>query len=324
MEVKIISSGMQATVQDLGRPGHRASGVPVGGAMDAFALRVANALVGNPERAAALEFALVGPEVEFSEDGIIAVGGAEVEGLPTWRPQTVRRGERLKMGACVRGCWGYLAISGGIEVEPVLGSRSTYVRGGFGGLEGRALRPGDVLAIGTMPGQADVPAEFHWQIDPRVLPHYSPTATARVLPGAQAEEFGESLFAQEFKVSAKSDRMGMRLAGTPLTRSGSTELLSSAVAPGAVQVPPDGQPLVLMADAGTIGGYPQVAHVITVDLPVMAQLRPGDSVRFTQVTLAEAQRLMLARERALGMLHEGLAEKLGLRPAERTASEETA
>jgi antagonist of KipI len=323
MEVKVINGGMQTTVQDLGRPGWRASGVPVGGAMDAFALRVANALVGNAEGAAALEFALVGPELEFSEDGIVALGGAEFAGLPTWRPHEVRAGERIKLGPCVRGCRGYLAVAGGIEVAKVLGSRSTFLRGGFGGWEGRALRAGDVLAVGAAAAAAAVPAEFHWQIDPRVLPHYSPAATVRVLPGAQAGEFGRSLFEQEFKVSPQSDRMGLRLVGRALARTGAVELLSTAVAPGTVQVPPDGQPVVLMADAGTIGGYPQAAHVITIDLPVIAQLRPGDSVRFAGVTLEEAHRLTIARERALGMLHEGLAEKLGLRPVGKAPPEES-
>ena len=315
MEVTVRHGGMQTTVQDAGRPGHRAAGVPLGGAMDVFALRVANALVGNAERAAALEFALVGPELEFAEDPIVALAGAEVEGFAGWRPHAVHAGERLRLGACVRGCWGYLAIAGGIEVEPVLGSRSTYLRGGFGGFAGRALRAGDVLQIGTPASGASVVEESRWQIDPRVLPHYGAAATVRVLPGVQAEEFGGALFETEFTVSPKSDRMGLRLSGPKLARASSADLLSAAVVPGTIQVPPDGQPVVLMADAGTIGGYPQAAHVITVDQPVVAQLRPGDTVRFAAVTLEEAHRLAQARERTLGMLHEGLAEKLGLRPA---------
>ncbi|HWA85058.1 MAG TPA: biotin-dependent carboxyltransferase family protein [Opitutus sp.] len=315
MEVRMLHAGMQATVQDLGRPGNRAAGVPRGGAMDTFALRVANALVGNAEAAAALEFALVGPEMEFSDDTIIAVAGVELGSLSTWRPHFVRAGERLKLGTCMRGCWGYLAIAGGIDVERVLGSGSTYLRGGFGGVEGRALRAGDVLRIGAPAAGLKPLDELHWQIDPRVLPRYGSPATVRVLPGAQAGEFDDALTGADFVVSPKSDRIGIRLNGPKLTRTTKADLLSTAVAPGTVQVPPDGQPVVLMADAGTIGGYPQVAHVIAVDQPVMAQLRPGDTVRFSAVTLDEAHRLAQTRERTLGMLHEGLAEKLGLRPA---------
>jgi len=304
--MKIIRGGMQTTVQDLGRPGHRAAGVPLSGAMDAFALRVANLLVGNPENTAALEFALVGPEVEFSADAVIAVSGAEWEGVPAWKPLRVRAGERVRLNACRRGCRGYLAVAGGIDVEPVLGSRSTYLRAGFGGHLGRALLDGDVLVVPTVTRQV---AE-HWRIDERILPRYSASPTVRVVRGAQAEEFGATLFESEFKVSGQSDRMGLRLTGPKLVQTNTEDLISSAVAPGTVQVPPDGQPIVLMADAQTIGGYPQVAHVISADLPLMAQLRPGDTVKFSEVPLAEAQQLALAAERTLALLREGLAQKL--------------
>ncbi len=318
MEIKILRGGMLTTVQDLGRRGRRAAGVPWSGAMDAFALRIANALVGNADDAAALEVTLTGPEVEFSADGTIAIGGAECEGLPAWKPIGVRAGERVKFGECRNGCRAYLAVAGGIEVEPVLGSRSTFLRGGFGGFEGRALREGDVLRAGTAAwtaASAAIPemttATGNWRIDPRILPAYSAAPTVRVLRGAQAGEFGPEFFAREFKVSAQSDRMGLRLAGEALGRSSSDELVSSAVLPGVVQVPPDGQPLVLMADAQTIGGYPQIATVIGVDLPLVAQLRPGDAIRFCEVTREEAQRLARLRERNFRMLHEGLAQKLG-------------
>lgn len=306
MEMKIIRGGMQTTVQDVGRFGHRAAGVPQSGAMDAFALRVVNLLVGNPENAAVLEFTLVGPEVEFSADTVVALGGAEWEGVPSWKPLRVCAGERLRLGVCQRGCRGYLAVAGGIETEPVLGSRSTYLRAGFGGHEGRALRDGDVLRV---PTTTRVVGD-HWRIDARILPVYSSSPVVRVVRGAQADEFGDKLYEGEFKVSPQSDRMGLRLVGPKLVRTSTEDLVSSAVAPGTIQVPPDGQPIVLMADAQTIGGYPQAAHVISVDLPLMAQLRPGDSVRFAEVTLAEAQRLALSSEHTLALLREGLAQKL--------------
>lgn len=315
MEVNVIRSGPFTTVQDAGRRGYRAGGVPLSGAMDPLALRVANLLVGNSEGAAGLEFAVAGPEIEFSHDTLIAVGGAECEGLPNWKPVIVHAGDRIQVGRCLRGARGYLSIAGGIAVTPVLGSRSTYLRGAFGGLDGRTLRNGDVMLIGEDGAVSGRLARFEtgptWRIDARILPAYSPSPTVRVLRGAQANEFGTVFYETEFRVSSQSDRMGLRLEGERLLRATGEELLSAAVAPGTVQVPPDGQPVVLMADAQTIGGYPQVAHVISVDLPVMAQVQPGDHVRFTAVSLHDAHRLAVMRERALAMLREGLAEKLG-------------
>lgn len=302
--IRVVRAGMFTTVQDLGRPGQRAAGVPVSGAMDAFALRLANLLVGNPENAAGLEFTLVGPELEFSADTVVAVGGGDF-GVPLWQPVAVRAGGRLKFGPARSGGRGYLAIAGGIDVAPTLGSRSTYLPAALGGHEGRTLRDGDVLHA---PGLSRH-VLGRWHIDERVLPAYSPSPTVRVIRGAQADEFGGAFFDTEFRVSPKSDRMGVRLAGPPLARAGTAELISSTVVAGTVQVPPDGQPIILMADAQTVGGYPQIAHVATVDLPLVAQLRPGDTVRFGELSLAEAHELALARERALAILHEGLAQK---------------
>lgn len=319
MEMKILRGGLQTTVQDLGRAGHRASGVPLSGAMDPFALRVGNLLVGNSEGAAALEFTLIGPEVEFSEDALVAVCGAECAGIANWRPVEIGAGKRLKLGPCVQGCRGYLAVRGGIDVEPVMGSRSTYLRGGWGGFAGRALRDGDRLPVGRN-GAAQMAGAFSkqgWKIDPRMLPTYGTEARVRVIRGARSSEWGDALYNQVFRVSAQSDRMGLWLAGTGLQRaSGARESISAAVVPGTVQVPPDGQPVVLMADAQTIGGYPQIAHVICVDRPVMAQLRPHDTLRFAEVSLDEAHRLAVARDRSLALLREGLAEKAnGMSPS---------
>ena len=303
---EIMRPGVFTTVQDLGRPGHRAQGVALGGAADPFALRLANLLVGNAEDAAGIEFTLTGPEIVFHRAALIALGGAEIEGVPAWRPFAVRAGATLNLGALRRGARGYLAIAGGIDVAPVLGSRGTLVRGGFGGLAGRALRGGDRLPVPEVrrdPGG-------HWQIDPRMLPELAQPAVLRVVAGEQAGEFEAGWMAHEFKATAQSDRMGVRLSGAALRRNTSRERLSAPVAPGTVQVPPDGQPIVLLADAQTIGGYPRVAHVIAVDLPRAAQLRPGDAVRFTAVSLAEARRLAHAQERALIVLRAGLAQKL--------------
>ena len=306
MEITVIRGGMLTTVQDLGRAGHRVSGVPSGGAMDSIALRVANLLVGNPEGAAALECTLLGPELVFSAPTVVAVGGAEFEGVESWRPIVVPVGGRVKLGRARRGCRAYVAVAGGFEVPALLGSRSTYLRAGFGGFQGRALRDGDVL---TAPEVARHVTD-HWRLDARILPAYSATPTVRVVRGAQWDDFGGALYDAEFKIMPQSDRMGIRLGGAKVARIGAmADLVSSAVAPGTVQVPPDGQPIVLMADAQTLGGYPQAAHVISVDLPLLAQLRPGDRLQFAEVSLDEAHRLALDREHVLALLHEGLAQK---------------
>ncbi len=304
--IEVIRPGVFTTVQDAGRVGHRAEGVVLSGAADTFALRVANLLVGNPPGAAGLEFTMIAPELKFHHDTIVALGGAEVTGLPSWQPLFIKAGTVLNIGQVRRGCRGYLAVAGGMDVPLVLGSRSTYVRAAFGGFNGRPLNPGDVLPL---PGLARS-LRGRWHIDERILPHYSGAPVIRVVRGAQADEFGPEFFSGTYTVTPQADRMGVRLHGAALARNAPSELLSAAVVPGTIQVPPDGQPIVLLADAQTIGGYPQVAHVIANDLPLMAQVRPGDTVRFQEMTLDEAHEHARVRERALAILQEGLAQKM--------------
>ncbi|MSU50499.1 MAG: 5-oxoprolinase subunit PxpB [Opitutus sp.] len=304
--IEVVRAGMFTTVQDLGRVGHRAQGVPLSGAADPFALRLANLLVGNPEHAAGIEFTLIGPELKFLHDTVVAFGGADFGGLPRWRPIKIEAGTVLKLGAARTGCRGYLAVAGGIDVTPVLGSRSTYVSGGLGGWAGRVLRDGDFLPVRVI--RHDI--QGRWRIDERILPKYAESPMVRVIRGANAEQFDREWISKSFQVSPQSDRMGVRLTGDPILRNTRDDLVSSPVTPGTVQVPPDGRPIVLLADAQTIGGYPQLAQVISVDLPLVAQLRPHDSVRFREVTLDEARGLALSRERAVGLLREGLAQKI--------------
>jgi len=306
MEVRVIRAGMLTSVQDLGRRGRLSEGVAVGGAADPFALRMANLLVGNPEGAPALEVTLAGPELEFKEAAWIAVCGARFENVPAWRPARVEAAGRLKFGARSSGCRAYLAVAGGFDVERVLGGAGTHLAGGFGGFRGRALKDGDVLRSAP---PSRVPSG-HWSIDERVLPHYSREPTVRAIPGAHAGEFGEALYSGRFGVTARSDRMGIRLEGPRLVRSAGGELLSTAVAPGTVQIPPDGNPIVLMADAQTLGGYPRVAHVAGVDLPLLAQLAPGDGVRFVASSVSEAHHVARAQEHQLALLRHGSAEKM--------------
>jgi antagonist of KipI len=314
MEMTVLSPGLLTTVQDLGRPGHRRQGVAPGGAMDAFALQVANLLVGNAADVPALEFALTGPRLKFSGDALIALCGGEFGDLPDWRLVRVRAGGEISLEKCRSGCRGYLAVAGGFDVSRVLGGCGTDLRGGFGGHEGRALRAGDGLKVkpGALEAHTLRPdAALHHFVAPEIRPAYSRSPTVRVVRGTEAGEFSGEFFQHLFAIEAHSDRMGLRLAGPQLERRSKTgELVSSPVAPGTIQVPPDGQPIVLMADAQTLGGYPKIAHAISVDLPLLAQLRPGDTVRFQEVTLAEAHRLRLAREHTLAILREGLAGKL--------------
>jgi antagonist of KipI len=309
MEVSVIRSGMMTTVQDLGRRGHLAQGVPLGGAVDPFALRVANLLVGNPEESPALEITLTGPELEFSEAAWVAVGGAHFEDIPSWRPIHVEAGGRLKFGKRVQGCRAYLAIAGGFDVPRVMDGTGTFLAANLGGLEGRPIRDADILM--TVP--ANRVFTGRWTIDEKVLPLYSREPTVRVMPGAQAAEFGDELYNNPYSVTARSNRMGIRLEGLKLVRSAGSDLVSTAVAPGTIQVPPDGNPIVLMADAQTLGGYPRVAHVASVDFPLLAQLAPGDHVRFVRATVKESHALAYAAEHNLGLLRQGIAEKV--RPA---------
>ena len=233
--------------------------------------------------------------------------------LPLWRPICIQAGTTLSAASARRGCRGYVAIAGGIDVPEVLGSRSTYVRAALGGLEGRALRRGDVLAIGNpcersrriaagviaTRGGGSV-AIARWSASPALIPFYASAAVIRVLDGAHAPlltaESAQLFWSAEFRVGAQSDRMGYRLEGSTLELTTPTELLSEGVAFGTVQLPPGGNPIVLMADRQTTGGYPRIGEVASVDLPLLAQLKSGDRLRFRPISLDEAQRLYLARE----------------------------
>jgi antagonist of KipI len=310
--IEVLKPGVLTTVQDLGRIGCLGAGVPGGGAMDRLAARVANLLVGNPVSAAVLETTMAGPVLLFSADTLVAVCGAKFSGVPAWQPFVLKAGETLSLAELDSGCCGCVAVAGGFAVPLVMGSASTCLRAGMGGLEGRALRKGDQLRIGTA-GRA-IPADVErWHISPTVLPAYSTQPVVRVVRGAQwdwfAEEAQYKLFEGRYSVLPKSDRMGLRLIGTQLILKEPREMVSEPVAFGSVQVPPEGQPIVLMADRQTIGGYPRIAEVVSVDLPLLAQLHPGDRLLFTLVSLEEAQALLLAEEYALSRLHEGLAEK---------------
>lgn len=296
--LEVVRSGLCTTVQDLGRPGFQKYGVPVAGPMDEWALRVANELVGNPPGAACLEVTGVGPELRIRGDGVLAVGGAEFaltldgEPVPLFAAFCAGEGQVLSFGECRSGLHTYVAARGGIDVPLVMRSRSTCLSGRYGGLEGRPLREGDVLCI--LPEDPSGPAGgVEGRFLPRRLwPRRAPVVEVRVVLGPQDDRFraeGIATFLEsEYRVTNHADRMAYRLDGPPIAHRRGADIISDATAPGAIQVPGDGRPIVLMGDRQTTGGYTKIASVIRPDIPALAQARPGDGVRFRRVSLAEA------------------------------------
>jgi antagonist of KipI len=302
---EVLDGGLLTTVQDLGRAGYERIGVPVAGAMDSFALRAANWLVGNPPGAAALEITLVGPRLRAAEKCLVAVTGADlglrVNGwdLPPWMAFFVRQGGTIEFSGRKTGCRAVLAVAGGIDVAPVMASHSTCLSGGFGGFEGRALRRGDLVPMGS--AGFHLPERAGRAFPRHLIPGYSDAPTIRVVLGPQDAYFTDegiaTFLAGEYQVSPASDRMGCRLVqqgerGGKLPESTLTrgDFISDGVPLGAVQVPPDGQPIVMLADRQTTGGYPKIATVISADIPLLAQCVPGQSsVRFEAVSVEEAR-----------------------------------
>ncbi len=319
MTATIQRGGFLTSVQDLGRTGFRQFGVSSGGALDRFGLRVANSLVGNEECAAGLEISLGGLQLRFEDERVVAWCGGEFEvqigskRFPAGHAAHVQAGERLKFGRPQIGCRAWLAVSGGIDVSAVLGSRSTDLRAHFGGFEGRAFRDGDQLRLGKFRRSQTAATE---SISSWTAPHdwvspAKPKPILRFIRGVDWKRFNPStlqdLTTKAFNVSSDSDRMGVRLEGPELKRVDESDLISEAVAPGTIQVPPNGKPILLLGDCQTIGGYPKIAHVITVDLGVAAQLRAGDHVRFSEVALTDAHRLLVEREREFDRFRIGIS-----------------
>jgi allophanate hydrolase len=314
----VLKPGLHTTVQDLGRVGYQAQGVPVSGALDPVALRLGNALVGNPASAAALEFLVSGATLQIDADSVrLAVAGAGATlavGAPArvvsaWQSITMAQGELVEIGLSLESVCAYLAVEGGIDVPLVLGSASTYVRAGFGGLEGRALRRGDLVPLAL--AQASERAELR-------LPSPPPAASdqpIRVVLGPQQDHFTEAavaaLLAAEYRVSKSADRMGMRLDGPPLAHRHGWDIVSDAIATGAIQVPGSGQPILLLADHQTTGGYPKIATVVSADLPVVGRRRPGEAIRFAAVAIAEAEQLARDEERHVAALLAALGPVAG-------------
>ena len=323
--MRIHKPGVLASVQDLGRHGHRQLGICPGGALDVLALTLANRLVGNADGAAGVELTMGGCELRFETDTRIALAGddfsAQLDGVPLWPcwSTPVAAGQTLKLaganaaGAKKVGLRSWLAVAGGIDVPLVLGSRSTDLKAGFGGLDGRALRKGDRLALG--PSRLDAAQRARRPFGLRV-PDWGADETdgaiaLRVLPGPEFEQFTlaarELLWGERWRITPQSNRMGSRLAGAELKRKRGGDMLSSGVIPGTVQVPPSGQPIILMGDAQTTGGYPRIGVVIRADLWKLAQAPLNGGLRLVQVDMAQSLAAWADQQRYLAQVTQGLA-----------------
>ncbi len=304
MIVRVRKPGLLTTVQDRGRWGYQAMGVPVAGPMDLYSHRLANVLVGNGDDAATLEVTLTGPDIEFVDDRDVAVAGAEFEGVPVGIFH-VRAGERLTFGPRVRGARAYVAIQGGVATSKVLGSRATHLPSAMGGIDGRAVRAGDELPLGPPDQRAGGPPEAGHHRRSDFLGNDVPEgrATVRILPGPQLDRFTsralETLQSAPYRIGTDSNRMGYRLSGPRLEHARGADIISDATPPGVLQVPASGQPILLMADRQTTGGYAKIATVISADLSLAGQLAPGDEIRFALTTPAAALAALLAQEKRL-------------------------
>lgn len=302
--LEILEPGLLTTVQDRGRYGYQRYGVPVSGAMDQFALRMANFMVGNDQNAAALEITVQGPKIRFLSDTWIAVTGADLSPsiddlpLPRWQSVEVKEGDVLDFGDMQDGMRAYLAVRGGIDVPVIIGSRSTYVKGRFGGLGGRALQKDDKLSV--------IPTESTGDYVPKQLPkdHTAPVYggrhRVRVILGPQHDAFSpeaiSTLLNERFTMGLDSDRMGYTLEGPTIKHLAGPDIVSDGNPPGGIQIPGDGVPRILLADRGTTGGYTKIATVIAADLGKLAQAVPGQTVSFQQTSVDEAQEALREQE----------------------------
>jgi len=317
MGISIIKAGLLSTVQDLGRWGFQRQGVPLSGAMDRLALRLGHVLLGNDESAAAIECTWTGPSIRFDQDQLISITGANLlpklngKEIAMWKPIYVPKDAVLSFGkADSEGCRAYICFYGGLDVPLVLGSRSTYLSGKMGGLNGQALVKGDQISF--LKAFESVSSTFNWSMDSSLYPNLA-SRKIRIIAGphtARLEKDSLSdLFKQSFEISNSSDRMGYRLKSKMLHLKDKRELLSSGVCFGTIQLPADGQPIILMADHGTTGGYPIIGQVASIDIPLLAQLKPGEHIQFEEIDLRAAQKLLLEQEQQINRLRQGVKLK---------------
>lgn len=306
--IRFIRSGFLTTLQDSGRYGFQKFGMPVSGAMDTYSMQTANWLAGNPRGAACFEITFQGPEIEFLCETVAGLSGAPLEAslngkrIETEASYHVFKGDILKTGRVQQGLRTYLTLAGEIAVPEVMGSKSTYLRGHLGGFKGRKIEDGDVIAFnpGRLATERNLPYEFRR--------FYPSLQTLRIIPGTEVGYFEPSGLAtfltSEYTVTPKNDRMGYRLSGPVITHRSGADIISSGTTNGSIQVPGHGLPIILTADHQTVGGYTQIANVISVDLPVVGQLKPGDRVHFKEIDLQEAQTLIAKQDHHFNQLYQ--------------------
>src|SRR5438067_5484956 len=325
MSIHILRPGLLMSVQDIGRHGHQHVGLCPGGAMDPIALALANALVGNEPGVAGLEITVLGPDLQFDRDTLLALVGADFEAdMPLNRPVLVAGGSRLSISRAARGARAYLAVAGGIAVPEVLGSRSTYLPGSFGGLEGRILKRGDVLPLAENAEQLSREryeqlknkrgTSVRWSVPPFSVPDREPIVL-HAIDGEHFADFDANMqrvfYDTVWRVTPDSNRMGYRLAGPALARAKTDEILSGPTALGTVQVPANGVPIALMADHQTTGGYPRIAENASADVPRLAQIAPGGTVHFARTTLDMAAELRKDTRNRMETMLRGIAWEYG-------------
>lgn len=328
MTIEIKSPGVHATIQDLGRMGAQKYGIPVSGAMDTFALRVANLLVQNEQEEACLEVMFYGTSVTFINDHLISITGADLQ--PTidghsahmWRPIFVKKGSTLRFKGAKRGCFSYLAVAGGCNVPIEIGSKSTYTRARIGGIEGRTLQTGDNIQTGTCSEKntemkrVSLLANDHpaWYVNQELVYEWNQRVNIRIVKGSEFSAFTEdstdALTSETFTLTTQADRMGYTFDGTKLEKKKAEELLSEGVTYGTIQVPTSGKPIILMADRQTTGGYFKIGQVISADLSKLAQLQPGTEVTFELVSVQEAEKALFEMEDHIKEISIGIQLKM--------------
>lgn len=302
MGIMMLSGGLLTTIQDAGRRGYQRYGMGVSGAVDVHAYIYANILVGNTHNEAVLEITLLGPSIEFTSASVIAVTGGDLSPtlngapLPMYRAVRIAKGDILSFGAPKTGCRAYISFAGGLAISPVMGSRSTYIKAHLGGYEGRKLMTGDEIAFRKPSFQ---PANVEKRVmEPEI---FSGSYTVRVLMGPQDDRFTakgiKTFLSQTYQVTNEFDRMGYRLTGPKIEHVTDGNIITDGISFGAIQVPDGGEPIIMLADRQTTGGYAKIGSVINVDMPMIAQCKAGDSIRFEKTDIKTAQEAFLAQKR---------------------------
>ncbi len=301
--LRVHNPGLLTTIQDAGRMGYGQYGIPAGGAMDILSLQLANILAGNVRYEAAMEITFMGPKIEFDSNLIISITGGDIsprinnKKIEMYNTIYVNKGDSLSFGHLKNGCRSYLAVSGGFNVESIMESKSTYLRGKIGGYKGRKLKMGDIIPIDIDKSQKYLGIR---KIPEDLMPVFNSQYTARVIIGPEDERFTQegidTFLSSEYILTNQCDRMGYRLSGAKIEHKAGADIISGGITFGAIQIPGHGEPIIMMADRQTTGGYTKIANVISVDLPYLAQLKTGDRIKFEKISIDDAQQLLKERE----------------------------